>query len=67
MHCYVALSNVNVYEDVYPLFTTKKGGQLLGMFVFYCAIRFSVVPYDSLFCWYQIFMDFVKFLIHDNL
>ena len=30
MRCYVAVSNIliNTYEDVYPLLTAKKAGQL---------------------------------------
>ena len=28
----------------------------------YRVVRFCIVPHDCYFCWYQIFMDFVKFL-----
>ena len=36
---------INAYEDVYSLFTAKKAGRLLGMFVFYCAVTLCIAKY----------------------
>ena len=58
-----------MYEDVHPLFTAKKAGQLqvmLVLFVIYCFVKICTVQYGYKFCRDQIFVDFVKFLIHDN-
>ena len=57
---------MNAYKDVYPLFTTKKAGQLQGIFVFYCVVTVCNVGYVCSFRRDQIFMDFVSFLCMDN-
>ena len=56
------------YEDVYPLFTAMKAGQLQSMFVFYYVVKYylcfivlyCVLRYSCQFHGDQIFLDFVK-------
>ena len=71
MHSYMTLSNIliNAYEDVYPPFNYRN---LLASYK--ACLHFSLL-YKSQhctvwlfnFCGGQIFMDFSRFLIHDNL
>ena len=55
---------IKVYEGVYPIFTAKKAGQLYAYVLLCCNSLYCAV---WLFRRDQIFVDFVKFLIHDNL
>ena len=53
---------INAYEDVYPLLTANKTGQLYGMLVFYCVVRFFIIPYGSYFVGIKISRILLSFL-----
>ena len=74
MGCYVILSNIFIiyYEDVYPLFNqepTKKTGPVIRYVVHIVVLIVVLILYSMIVNFHgnQTFVDFVRFLICDNL